>query len=138
MARNATAAKAADTTPALGTLIDNLNSIRERRRELDKKLKAVAEEYKAVEADLLAALDAQGIEQSRGSSATATISENVVPQVEDWEKFHRFLLRNKALYLLERRAAAAAYREMLEQRKGRAIPGVVSFTKRTINLRSRS
>jgi len=40
---------------------------------------------------------------------------------------------NDALFLLQRRPAAAAYRELLES--GQTIPGVEPYTQRQIGLR---
>lgn len=127
----------ADATPSIGGLIDKLFEIREQTRALNKQAEELKVQKDDYEARLLAALDAQGVTQSRGEVATATVSEAEVPQVEDWDKFYAFIARNKAFYMLERRPAAGPYREAMQLRKGRAIPGVKSFTKRTISLRTR-
>jgi len=135
MARSA-AAKV-QPVPTIGTQIDVLFQTREEIRALNKQIDELKNRKAEIEGSLMDALDAQGIDKSSGAVATASISSTVVPQVEDWDKFYRFIQRNKAMYLLERRPAAAPYRELLEQRQGRVVPGVVSFAKRTINLRKR-
>lgn len=133
MAKTIPAAK-----PTVGALIDELYELREQLRMLNKQAKEVGEARDAIEKRLMEAMDAQGVEQSRGAQATATISETVEPQVEDWESYYRFIRRNNAFYLLQRRPAAAPYREMLAQRNGKPIPGVQSFIKRSVNLRTRN
>lgn len=131
-------AQAKKEAPTLGDRIDALHALREQKRELNKQLKDVDSEVKDLEAELLEAMHEQGLDQTRGSLATASISKSVVPQVEDWDKFHAFLIKNKMPWLLQRRVSADAYREVLERRKNRKIPGVSNFEKETLNLRKRS
>lgn len=125
-------------TTAVSALIDRLLDIRGQITALNKEVDTLKQARDEAEQQLIESMDALGTDQVRNEHATASVTERVVPQVEDWDRFTTFIMRNKALYLLERRPAATAYREMLEQRKGRPIPGVQSFTKRTIGLRSRS
>lgn len=124
-------------TDSVNKLITTLYKKREALTAINKKVKVLEEERDEIAERLIAALDAQGIEQSRVKGlATATISESIVPQVEDWDKYWAFIGKHKAFYLLERRPAVVAYRELLETRKGRKIPGVTSFKRRTIRLLS--
>lgn len=128
---------AKESTPAMGEIIDRLYYIREDMKALNKELDELKAERDQLTQQAIEMMDAQGTDQTRSDLATASITETVVPQVEDWDKFYNFINRNKAFYLLERRPASAAYRDLLESRKGRAIPGVSSFTKRNISLRTR-
>ena len=120
-----------------GQLIDQLFELRERIRELDRQSQALKDEKQILEDTLLKDLDAQGVQSVSGRKATASISENIVPSIEDWDSFHAFIRRNNAFYLLQRRANAAPYRELMEQRHGKKIPGVTSVTLRTLNLRAK-
>jgi hypothetical protein len=124
-------------TPSLGALNDALWNIREQQRKLQKQLDGLAQEREDLERRLLDAMDAQGTDQSRGTHATATISESIKPQVENWDEFWAFIRRTNSFFLLERRPAAIAYRETMERRR-KPIPGVKSFVKRSITLRTRS
>ena len=112
--------------------------IRNEIKAVNKQVDGLKAQKEEMELKLLEMMDAVGTDQSRSSVATATITEVVVPQVTDWDAFWKFIFRNKASYLVERRAASVAFRETLEQRKGRAIPGVSSFTKRTVGIRVRA
>jgi len=127
----------AKNTKALEVLIDQVHDVREQIRGLTKEVNALKTKKEDLEARLLETMDALGTDQSRSKVATATVTELVVPHVEDWEAFYKYITRTKSFYMLERRPAPVAYRETLEQRKGKAIPGVTSFTKRTIGLRAR-
>lgn len=120
--------------PALGSMIDQLSKIRERKRGQEEVVKAIEAEYEALEAEILTRMETEGAEKISAKTATASISKTVVPQVENWDLFYAFIHKRKYYHLLERRPATAAFRELLEL-KG-AVPGVVPFTKTTLNLRS--
>ncbi len=125
------------TKQTIGDLIDNLFELREDIRAQNKIIDGLKGEKAEIEAQLMERLDAQGIDKSAGEVATVSISENIVPNVEDWDSFYKFISRYKRFDLLERRAAAAPFRELLEDRRGKPIPGVQSYPKRTLNLRKR-
>lgn len=128
----------AKKTKALDTMIDGIFDIRNEIKALNKTVDGLKAQKEEMELKLMDMMDAVGTDQSRSSVATATITETVVPQVTDWDAFWKYIMRNKATYLVERRAAAVAFRETLEQRKGRPIPGVSSFTKRSVGIRVRA
>lgn len=118
----------------LGKQIDDLFKLRDGIRALDKELKEMKAAKAEAERAIMLLMDDDEILKASGRAATASISENVVPQVEDWELFYPFIHRGKKFHLLERRPSSTAYREELELRKGKPIPGVRPFTKRTLNL----
>jgi predicted transcriptional regulator len=127
---------AEDATPAVGGLIDELYAKREKIRKLTKEVDALKAERDELELRLLETMDAQGVSMSRSDLATASVSEVIRPVVENWDEFYTWIHRNKAYYMLERRPAAAAYRELMESRR-KPIPGVSQFVQRSILLRTR-
>lgn len=118
---------------SLGSKIDELNELRERKRELVAELKEVEERYAALEAEIMSDLDSMGIDLARGSTARVSISETTVPTVEDWDAFYEYVKSQDALYLLERRVAARAWRELYES--GELVPGTSPFVRRKLSLR---
>lgn len=124
--------------PSIGSLIDEIYQMREEirieQKAVDNK-KIVMEEKKL---ELIKALRSQNVEGSKGKTATATITTERVPVVEDWERFYNWMYKNKAAHLMFRRLTSTAYREMLESRKGRLIPGVKNFDKETVSLLKRT
>ena len=135
MARNAAVRN--DPVPTIGDQIDRLYELREEIRALTKKADELKAEKAKLEASLIEQMEDQGVDRISGTLATVSIGESDVPQVEDWDKFHKFIRRNNAFYLLESRAAAAPYRELIASRGKRPVPGVVTFTKCTLGLRKR-
>lgn len=119
---------------SLGKKIDDLHEARAKRLEAEKEIDALKAEEARISEEIMEELNKAGLKKASGSKATASISSSVVPQVTDWEALTPFILRNKALHLFERRLSAGAFRELLEQRKGKPLPGVEAFTKQRINL----
>jgi hypothetical protein len=81
-------------------------------------------------------MDEVGLESARGGRATATISENVVPTATDWDALEQYIYENDALYLMQRRLSASAWRELIES--GEVVPGTEPYTQRSISLRKRN
>ena len=110
----------------LGDLIDECYGLRAERLALEKKVDLLKEEQRALEDQINEQLQAQGITSGRGDSATATRTENEVPRVADWDLFHKYILEEGDLSLLERRPSKAACRERWESDED--VPGVEKFT----------
>lgn len=117
----------------LGDKIEALAVLRDRKKELNADLKVINEEYEDLELQIMDALDQQNMLFAGGSRHRATISENVVPNVTDWDQLHEYAKENDALYLFERRVATSAWRELEES--GEHVPGTEPFTRRSLSLR---
>jgi hypothetical protein len=123
---------------SLGSLIDSMHDIRERRRELAKEEKILGQEYEALQLSLIAALEATGMTSGASDIASASIKITPVANVQDWDAFHKWLRKTNNLHMLERRPAQAAFREYIENSRGsKPPPGVVTFEKTTISLRNK-
>jgi chromosome segregation ATPase len=122
------------TKPTVGSLIDRLHDLREKKRLLNDELKLLDSEYSETEKELMALMDSEGVTKSTGKKASAGISESIHPDVIDWDAFLAYIHKNKFYHLLQRRPSSTACRELFET-KGK-IPGVEPFVKRTINLRN--
>jgi len=111
-------------------------------RDRIKKKNAEADELKAsrdeVELELIELLSKMGIQRLNNGAYTASLATRVVPTVTDWDEFYKFIRQEDALYMLERRPSATAYRDMLDARAGQSVPGVEPYEKKTISLRATS
>lgn len=117
-----------------GSKIDTLNKLRDQQRGHEEAIKQLAKERALIEAELMAQMDADGISKATGKTATASISETIRPNVEDWDTFYAYIHRNKYYHLLERRPSVSGCQELFET-KGK-VPGVVPFKQRRVNLRN--
>lgn len=120
---------------SIGQLIDYDYELREKIRALSQQVDELKEEREKVESQILEVMDEQGVVRASGSKATASVTEQIVGHVKDWDRFYGFISRTKSFHLLERRVANGAYREAIASRD-KPIPGVEPFTKRAIGLRA--
>ena len=73
---------------SIGGKIDALFALREKKRKHEEGIKELEKQMEVLQAELITQLQAEGISSSRGKTATVSISENVVPQVENWDEFY--------------------------------------------------
>jgi hypothetical protein len=123
-----------DTIMTLGSAIDALWALREKKRKLETQVKEIEAAIADSETQVMELMDKEGVEKTTGKKASVSITSNVVPQVEDWDAFYAYIHRNKYYHLLERRPSVTGCRELFET-KGK-LPGVLPFTKRKLNLRT--
>lgn len=121
--------------PTIGSLIDKLEAVREKKRQLAEQDKALSAQYAELEATLIQRLDADGTPKASSKKATVSISEVVVAEV-NWELAWPLIAKNPQL--VQRRASDPAFRELFEQKgeKFMAKYGMTPFVKRKLNLRS--
>jgi hypothetical protein len=116
-------------------IVQRMVEIRDERRKIGAVDKELIDEYKPLELELIIRLDEQGMEKASTSHGTASITETVLPQVVDWDAFYEWIKENDAFYMLQKRPAAAAYREL--QDSGEEVAGLVPYTQRSIGLRKK-
>jgi len=114
-------------------IISQLAEVRDERRRIGERDKELTEKWRALEMQLLVRLDEQGMLKASTSIGTASITEVVLPQVVDWEAVFEHIKETGDFYLLQKRPAAAAFREL--HSSGTVIPGMEAYTKRSISLR---
>ena len=120
--------------PTLGATIDSMFVMREKKRTLDAQIKVIEADMKLLELSMFELLDAQETTKSQGKKASVSITEAVVGDVQDWEAFWPYIAKNKFWHLVQKRVSDPGLRELWALKK--KTPGVVPFTKRTLNLRS--
>lgn len=120
----------------MNELITRLFAVRAQISEIKKTaLKPLETEQDELEQAILEHLEEQGVDSAKIKGiGSVTISEQIVPSVENWDSFYEYIHANKAFFLLNRAPNAAAFRETLEH--GEEIAGVVPFTKRKLSVRA--
>ena len=116
-------------------IIQALVECRDERRRIADRDKELVAVWKGLEEELLTRLDDQGMLKATVGAGTATITETIVPNVVDWDAVYEHIGKTGDFYLLQKRPAAAAFREL--QASGQEIPGIEPFNKRTISLRKK-
>jgi len=121
-------------TPTLGQLIDMLDRVRDKKRELNEKVSLCSAKEEEIKSMILESAGKQGLSKATGSLATMSISKSIVPVAVDWGKVNPWVLRHKELNLFQKRLSPVRYRELLEDNP-RGIPGLESHEQVRVNLR---
>ena len=129
------ALKQVSPAPTIGALIDKMKTIAVERSTLSLADKALSEEQKGLEQQIIELMDKQETRVGEGKIAKASIVESEEPTIEDWDAFTKWMTRTKNLHLIQRRISAPAWREIRALKKAEVL-GIGVFTKRSLNLRA--
>ena len=116
----------------LAVLIDYAYDQRERARKYQRVADAEKKVLDAMLAGTLHRMDEDGnLKYAGGLKGKCAITEEDVPNVEDWDELFEYIKENNAFELVERRIKAGAWRalNMLDP-----VPGTVPMTKRVLSL----
>ena len=119
----------------LGQRIDHLYQLREQKRKLEADLKELREKMEEDEIEIFEMLKNNGTSTADGLNAKVSITETIVPVIDDADEFFDHVLATGDIHLLERRVSSRAYRELLEA--GEEVPGLRPFNRRTLSLRTK-
>lgn len=122
--------------PSIGALIDRMDEIREKKRQLGEQEKLLTAEYDKTKLELIQRLESEGMDKATGKRASASISKVVVANIIDYEALTKYVKKTGHFHLFQRRISDPAFRELYELSKGKGVPGLEPFTKTDINLRS--
>lgn len=117
---------------SVGACVDLLYQRRAERLAVQARV----EELKADEADLerhiFNTFGKQELRGAKGTVASASIKEENVPTMEDWEAFRAWVVKTKSWDLLQKRLSSTAVRERWNA--GKEVPGVGVFHKMSLSL----
>jgi len=118
--------------PTLAGCADRLFQVREERLAKQKEVDSLAAEENALKVYIIEELpksDATGI---AGKVARVTVVNKIVPKVEDWDKFYKYIAKTKSWEMLQRRVGEGAVRERWDA--GREVPGVGHIQVPTVSI----
>ena len=120
------------------TLDDKMNMLADTRAKLkvllnqEKELKNV---QNALEAEIAADMERQGLTQTGNDVCTISLKTETVPTVEDWDVLHQHISDTGRFELLQKRMSATAYRELIAMEP--SVPGVRPTELTKVNYRSK-
>lgn len=109
----------------LGACADRLHIIKSEKTKLNEKLKTLEVEERAIKDKLIDALPKSDLEGVSGRRAKVRIVTKQVPTVKNWDQLRRYVVKNQAWELLQKRCSSTAFRERWED--GVKVPGVEPF-----------
>lgn len=119
----------------MSDIMAEARSVRAAIAEHNAALKDLKAKKDKLDGKMIAMLDESGTDMTRDAESTAFITEAIMPNVDDFDTLLDFIKENDAWFLLTRSVSAPAYRDLLEEMD--EVPGLVPFTKRTLNFRKR-
>ena len=91
---------------------------------------------KELEEELMNSSQAEGMHLVQAEGLSVSVTETIVPQVDDWEKVESYIKDTDSYYLYPKKILSTVYRELLNE--GTEIPGTSPFTQRRLNVRKAS
>lgn len=110
----------------LGQVADLLFETREKRLALQKDVDELQKQETALKDDLINRLPKSEANGISGKLARVSITSKDVPQVTDWDKLRKHVMKTGQFELLQKRLADSAIKEHWEA--GEELPGVDHFT----------
>lgn len=115
----------------IGDCVDLLYTTRSERLIKEKEVQRMKSAEENLRNHIFNTFAIQNIEGAKGKIATVTISEELKPQVNDWDAVWEYVFANNATELIEKRMARIAYRELFEA--GILVPGTEAFIHKKLN-----
>jgi hypothetical protein len=119
-------------TLTLGQAIDNLYEARAARLAKAQEVKDLQAAESVAKARVLRMLGETGLAKASGMTATASITTDDVPYLEDWNKVYEYVKANDRFDLLQRRLGVVAWRDLY--RDGILVPGTSAAVDTDISL----
>ena len=124
-------------TADVGAEIDKLAPLDEKLKKANAAAKAAKDAFDEQRDFVMDVLAYRNLDGGKGKKKSVTVGDEEVGKITDTEKFWNFVHRNKANELLQNRISNPAYRELLQVRKGRPIPGVETVKVKKLYIHSR-
>lgn len=121
----------------LDDLLSQRKDLYDEKKSIEEgELKKINKDLKSLDGFIIRRMQDNGIQQCRGNDGRATfsISEEVVPEIVDWDSLYTFIAENKYFHLLYRKVTARSFRELIEN--GVEVPGAEPKKRTTLRMRS--
>ena len=120
----------------MDAIVGDLRTQRQVVDAIEAELREAKRVLAELEDELMKAMKDQGLSRVSSQGLTLSINESIVPQLKSWESFEKFVYRNQALHLLERRIHTTAWREELLTRDQTPIPGIEPWVRVKLSVRT--
>lgn len=119
---------------SLDEKITRMHYLRNDFRRLDAETKALKDEFKRLEDEVIQELVDTGMTRAGNAVATVSLSEEDLPSVdpEQWDELQEYLMENGYTECIPRRLNSAPVRALWQM--GIELPGVSRYTKRKLSL----
>lgn len=130
--------KTKEKVKTLGSVIDEMATIRDARTKLAVTDKAMKADYDLLQVELIGMLQAQGTVSGASTAYTASISQSEVFNIVDFDVWVAFANKNKLTHAFYKQVSAPSIREYVALHKGKVPAGLEPFSKLSISLTARN
>lgn len=106
----------------LGAYTEKLFNAKNKKAELNEKIKSVNEDIRKLEMTILDEMQKQGLFKAGGRGGSVYIARQIVPKVVNWDQLYGYIKEHEYFHMLERRVSRKAFQEQYED--GQQVPGV--------------
>lgn len=107
----------------IGAATDLLYTLQQQRLEKSREADALKEQEKALSDHIRTnMLPALGLDGAKGNMGQVSLQDYDYAEIEDWDAYFKYIAKNKAWELVQKRESITALRELWDA--GKKIPGV--------------
>ena len=99
---------------------------------MEEKIEALKERENAIREHLITTFKKSDLNGAKGKLASVSLKPATYPQPKDWPAIYKYIVKEDAFDLLEKRIHKTAYRDRLEA--GVVIPGIDRFDTMELSL----
>jgi len=118
----------------MGTCADRLYEIKQQRLDAKKIVDALEAEEKALKQHIIDTLPKSEASGVAGKVARVSVITKEIPQVKNWSVFYKYVKKNGAFDLMQRRLNTAAVNERLDNGEKEKTLGIEIFNAVTVSL----
>jgi hypothetical protein len=125
-------------TMPVGQLLKTYKNLKDQKKAIESgELKSIKNTLDEMERVITRKMHDLGVRQmvDEDDTATFSLSEQVVPKIDDWDKIYPYIAENGYWHLLYRKLPATAYREIIEA--GQEVPGVEPEVVTRLSMRTK-
>jgi len=118
----------------IGTKVDKFLKLKKEisanekaHNDKQKIIKAKADE---LELDIIKTLKADKLDKVEGKIGSVKYKKDPLPSAEDWQALYKYIKKENAFFLLQKRVSTSAYKELIEA--GVKVPGLKTFYKESL------
>lgn len=116
----------------IGECADLLYATQEKRLAVAKQVTELEAQEVLLREHIIAELPKSKTTGVAGKRARVSVYNSEVPQVKDWDAFYKYVKKNNAFELMQKRLSTKAIDERLDA--GEKLPGVERFTVVKVSL----
>ena len=113
----------------IGPMVNRLYALKLESDSAAALAKKIKDKYEKFRLAVRAELNKQELDHAGGDLANVSLTQTESATITDYKKLETYIYRNKKLHLLTKVPSTAAWRDIVEERKGRPIPGMSSYNR---------